>query len=253
MSRSEKTELFENAIDSLEHGVQHFLVRKEAPTAIKHSILTIYHSIELFLKERLARIHPNLIYRNIDKRITDDSQTVGLAETIQRLENLGINLSGAQVKDLLELQRRRNRIEHHRFDPTKEHELVVGQALKFLLDFLPEHLGITLEEVIQDQDAYRAIIDAIFSYQERIKQAHAEVAKLLHSDPRVGDSMVVSACPECGERTLVVASPRGDFCFFCHTELSVEKCEACYQYFNADDLDALGMCPRCAEEAYRRF
>jgi len=49
MTHPTTAELIENAADSLRHGVAHYLARDEAPTAIKHAILNIYHSIELLL------------------------------------------------------------------------------------------------------------------------------------------------------------------------------------------------------------
>jgi hypothetical protein len=80
-----------NAVDSLKVGME-FFMRGDSDTTHKHAILTIFHSIELFLKEYLFRINPILIYRNIDKSITDDSITVGINEIIARLENLKIGL-----------------------------------------------------------------------------------------------------------------------------------------------------------------
>ena len=52
--------ILENAVDSLRHGAAHYLLRDENPTAIKHAILLVQHSIELFLKESLARAHPGV-------------------------------------------------------------------------------------------------------------------------------------------------------------------------------------------------
>jgi hypothetical protein len=53
----------------------------------KHSILTIFHAIELFLKEYLHRTSHILIYKNIDAKITETSLTVGIKEILVRLEN----------------------------------------------------------------------------------------------------------------------------------------------------------------------
>lgn len=39
----------------------------------KHAIMTVFHAMELMLKEQLARTNPILIYKNIDTKITDDA------------------------------------------------------------------------------------------------------------------------------------------------------------------------------------
>ncbi|MBU1626672.1 hypothetical protein KKB18_04815, partial [bacterium] len=81
------SDLFDNAIDSLKVGIEFYLQEN-----YKHAILNIYHSIELFLKEKLFIINPILIYKNIDKPINDDSLTVSLNDILSRFSNLSICL-----------------------------------------------------------------------------------------------------------------------------------------------------------------
>ncbi|MFL6236214.1 MAG: hypothetical protein ACJ76N_23985 [Thermoanaerobaculia bacterium] len=249
-----RTPIFENAADSLRDGIASFLVRKESETAIKHAILGIYHSIELFLKERLAQIHPILIYRNLDKRIGDDAQTVGLAETVQRFENLDIPLSASHVKNLVELQRRRNRIEHHRFDPSADHEAVVGQCLKFILEFLPAHLDSSLEEILEEHEQYAAVRDVVLSYDERladaIKQIEREAGTPMSRREHRGAKPAVVECPICGHETLLRESERGDFCFFCHQEVPLEECDNCGSFVASGVIDNMGLCDICRRHVF---
>ena len=81
------SDIFNNALDSLEFGIRVYLFG-EYETAHKHAILNVFHSIELFLKEKLYRIHPILIYKNIDNLINDDSLTVGLREILLKYNNV---------------------------------------------------------------------------------------------------------------------------------------------------------------------
>ena len=46
--------IFENAIDSLRIGME-FFQRESSYSSHKHAILTVFHAIELLLKERLHR------------------------------------------------------------------------------------------------------------------------------------------------------------------------------------------------------
>ena len=52
--------LFENAIDSLEVGISHFLLRDEYENALKYAIIDVYRSIELLLKEALGPRWPDI-------------------------------------------------------------------------------------------------------------------------------------------------------------------------------------------------
>lgn len=229
------TPLFDNAVDSLRHGVSYFLIRHESNTAIKHAVLNIHHSIELFLKERLARVHPILIYRYLDRPISDDSQTVGLTEVLQRLENAGMPVPAEQQKALIELQRRRNRIEHHRFDPSEDHVLFAGQAMKFLLEFLPAALDTTLEDLIEESADYQDVLEAALSYQERVRHATTEAEK--HAN-------VVTTCPNCGEETLAVSDLWGH-CYLCNEDTELGECARCEVEWPSSDIDASGLCPYC--------
>ena len=49
-----------------------FFLKEDGYSSRKHAILTVFHAIELLLKERLAQTNPILIYKNIDAKITDD-------------------------------------------------------------------------------------------------------------------------------------------------------------------------------------
>ena len=128
--------IFENALDLLRIGMDFFL--KEASySSRKHAILTLFHAIELLLKERLAQTNPILIYKNIDTKITDDAQTVGVREAIARLENLGLGLPTYEKKTIEDIQRVRNRIEHHRYDHgAQEDDAIIASSLKFVMYFV---------------------------------------------------------------------------------------------------------------------
>lgn len=107
------SEMLENALDSIRMGLKHHL-DPHLENSDKWAILELFYCIELILKERLRREHELLIYRNIEGPLDDDSQTVALKEAEARLANVGVPLSEEYRKILFDLQKRRNRIEHHR-------------------------------------------------------------------------------------------------------------------------------------------
>lgn len=168
----------------------------------------------------------------------------GLTEIVIRMENVGIALTAQHVLVLTELQRRRNRIEHHRFDPTEDHKLWVGRALKFLLEFLPAHLGVQLEDLVESSRDYSKVLEAILSYKERVERAFAET--------RAQGGLIV-CCPDCGEDTVAIDSDRGHFCFLCHEEQYLEECEQCGEYVEATEIAEIGMCSDCRDNILSRW
>ena len=246
-------DLFDNAIDSLEVDIR-FYIYGEFETAHKHAILNIFHSIELSLKEKLHRIHPLFIYKNIDRPITEDSQTVSLDEILARYNNLGISLDHKQIGILKNLQARRNRIEHHRFEPDDSHFYVIGKSLKFLYYFLPDHLDCSLEDFL-DEDIYRKSRELILEYEERLEEAEKEVEE--RTTPKTKDDLCEptdsAICPECGNETVVIGTERGDFCFFCMEEVDLVQCEWCGGYFSPGELNEFDMCGPCYKERLRKF
>ena len=239
------SEILENALDSLRMGVGHYLDNK-LKTADKWAILELFHTIELLLKERLHREHPLFIYKNIDQAIGDDSITVGLRETLVRFSNLEIEVPKDYEKILLDLQKRRNRIEHHRFVPDKSHQQILGEALKFINYFLEEHL----EEELEDHLPPKLFNEAkrlILSYEELVRRAESDVASVMYRfDAKEQSMMEVATCPECGNETLLIgAGEEEDKCYFCDEHVAVSACSECGAYYGPDELIGSGICENC--------
>jgi hypothetical protein len=80
---------------SLLSSAQQFLIEAlENDSDGKHN-LAIVHAVtaaELLLKERLARIHPALIFRNVDAPTFQAEQTISLVKLPQRLSNFGVEI-----------------------------------------------------------------------------------------------------------------------------------------------------------------
>src|SRR4051794_2171956 len=124
-----KSPILENAIDSLRKGVKYFLDH-ESEYAEKWAILAIFNAAELFLKEGLRRLDPALIYSN--RVETPDGHTVTVTEALKRYEEIGLGIDEEDRKAIEELQRRRNRIEHHSFEASDTHQTVAGEALRVI-------------------------------------------------------------------------------------------------------------------------
>jgi len=241
-------DLFENAIDSIDFGIRLFLEDDESGSTQKHALLTVFHGVELLLKARLYQEHPLLIYKRPEARLDNDAFTVGLPETLARFRNCGIAITEAEGIVLEDLRRRRNRIAHHRYEKDEHDYQVLGKALNFVYGFLPQHMGKTLDEVLDDE-LYAKAREAILSYEERLNEARAEVDLL--TTPRrkddLGNMPDSATCPDCDNETLVIGTELGDYCFFCRAEFTMEQCPSCSEYFPPDDFDGLAVCRGCFE------
>ncbi len=231
--------IYENAIDSLRIGMEFFL-KEDGYSSRKHAILTVFHAIELLLKERLAQTNPILIYKNIDAKITDDAMTVGVREALTRLENLGLGIPAEERKTIENIQRVRNRIEHHRYDHNKNEDgAVIAASLKFILFFVEFVFERKLDGVI-DAKLLRDINHRVFEYNESYSLAEHRLnqwAKKEWPDWNAEEVDIPEEfsgtlrCPECRQDWLVMGYHDKPVCFWCNTSIDAHCCEDCGDVF----------------------
>jgi hypothetical protein len=238
------SQILENALDSLRMGVRHYL-DAGLQTRDKWAILELFHAIELLLKERLGQEHPLLIYRYIDRPVSPDAQTVGFHETLARFANLNVALPQEYLKILRDLQRRRNMIEHHRFAPDASHRQVLGEALKFIVYFLREHLGEDVEDHLPPE-LFSQVKELIFEYEELLQRAKASMdAACSRFKFKEQSQFETASCPECRNETVLIGPTDEPFCHFCKETVTVRRCEECGTYLSPDELTWADMCRDC--------
>lgn len=231
--------IYLNAVDSLRIGMEFFLKESDYSSR-KHAILTVFHAIELLLKVRLAQTNPLLIYKNIDAKVTEDSFTVGVREALTRLENLGLGIPDDEKKTIENIQRVRNRIEHHRYDHNKsEDDAVIASSLKFILFFVELVLERKLEGHI-DGAILRDINHRVFEYNERQGLAEFRFNEWAHKrwpdwneeeNDLPEEFPGTDYCPECRQAFLVMGYHDKPFCFHCNTTIDAAGCEDCGEVF----------------------
>lgn len=249
--------LEQNAMDSLVHGVEHF-VNEEKPSDLKYTILHTFHAVELFLKARLAKVNPQLIF--IRNHHTVDYRTL-----IDRLENAGVNLSEQHRRDLDTLRGIRNSIEHHQINESRSNiEHYLGRAMYFLDSFLQRELEINLEEQL-DEGTYRTLSEALYLYKERLERAKERIKQICQEMQRsarieeIPYLYELRRCEECGEETIIIPDSTSNdnkvHCFFCEARFFVETCERCSSYMLTslhshlkNDRDEPNICEYCWDE-----
>lgn len=138
-------DLLSNAQDSIERAIELIAWGDEQaePRRLKQAVQTIAHGVELLLKERLKRIHPSLIWENVDKYPSLNARTVTAEAAMSRLTNIGgLKFEVADIELIRSLRATHNAIEHYAWSTTKqEAEVIVGRALEFTLYFAKSELG----------------------------------------------------------------------------------------------------------------
>lgn len=228
------SDIYANAIDSLRISIEHFL-KEPNYSSRKHAILTLFHAIELFLKEQLHRTNRLLIYRNIDAPMTEDSQTVGIKEALGRLENLGLGLPKQQRTIIDNIQKRRNRIEHHRYDQKEEDEVVIAESLQFILFFVEDVLRESLEADIS-AETLREIQRIVYERDQMYSIAMRRLERWMHETWPDWNSALADTpdefvgtndCPICRDSFLVSGYHPKPFCFGCNTSVEAAECDQC--------------------------
>jgi len=159
---------------------------KKLNFAIVHSVT----AAELVLKERLARIHPTLMSKNIDSKDLIREQTVSLSNLPQRLQNLGIILPPKEAKLIRTFADWRNQIVHHM--PSfniKAAKMQLPQLLDFISVFLRRDLDTPLEAFLPKQ-LYKTA-NGLLEEWGRVVSTAREIAK------KKGN-VLPNACPDCG-------------------------------------------------------
>lgn len=155
-------ELIENAVDSVAHAIELMAWKDIADerSRLKQAILSVAHGVELLLKERLRRVHPSLVWEDVDKYPRLDARTVGVDKAIHRLNSIGaVILDDSDVALIRSLRNTRNAIEHFSWQTTRqEASLIVGQALSFAVDFATKHLSYEIAQRFVRDDTWQQLI-----------------------------------------------------------------------------------------------
>ena len=236
-----KFTLVENAKDSLEHAVEHLVTSDGSKAAnLKRVILDLSHTIELILKERLARIHPAFVYKDVDTFRSKKGFTVSADGARKRLEKVGdVAFSDADRTTLKNCTAIRNVIEHFEFELSEaEAEVIIGRVLSFVITFSQEELDLEWRDELMRNDSWPKLLELSEFWLERSKIVEAEIEK---------NEIPTETCPTCLIETFDMDELTCRLCG--HKEEPVE-CAMCKEQFLeslADDPE-VGLCRRCAWE-----
>lgn len=187
-------DLLGNARDSIERAIEQTAwgdVQHE-PRRLKQAVQSVAHGIELLLKERLKRIHPCLIWEQVDKYPSLTARTVTTEGAILRLHNVGgIELSVHDTELLRSLRATRNAIEHYVWKTTKpEAEAIIGRALEFAFHFARTELAFEFMNYGEIKaGTYTSLISANVQLHKAVEARKKQTAVAPGAEPTI--------CPIC--------------------------------------------------------
>lgn len=234
-------------------SVKEFLVESLENYKLKRLNFSIIHAIiatELLLKERLVRVHPNLVYTNIDLKDLTKGDTLSLSKLPQRLINLGINISDSGTSLIRNVANWRNEIVHHM--PNYEERKAVtelGKLYDFLVAFLRDELKLDIRNIIP-KSLFPLLNEILKEWQVLVREAKEKAAI-------EGEINLVEECPVCWLIGTVSKRKRNQaYCHLCKTKLVYAPCDFCGNL----TLDTYPYIPqrgahhaRCIEEVMREM
>jgi hypothetical protein len=185
------------------------------------AILHAVTATELVLKERLARIHPTLIYKNIDAPNFQGVQTISLTNLPQRLINLDVSMEPKEAQLISTFAKWRNQIVHHMpvFDE-KAADKQLPRLLDFLAVFLRRELNTPLEDFLP-KSLYKTASTLLREWKRVVQEAKVKA--------QAAGSVLSEACPDCGAaEVLCLRDEKRVFCHLCATKhYRYNQCTQC--------------------------
>lgn len=263
MSKTLSLNLLNNSISYFREAVSYAQKETADTNQWKFAILHVVQAMELAFKERLRRVHPVLIYENIDKQ----DKTVSLRAAINRLCNPRMGNLPISEEDRRKIEKAfdlRSQLTHFEFDQSQEHiELKFAEIFSFMIFFYRSQLELPTSAFIDEQQ-HANVIQLVKTRRELLARAENYIAGL--------EDKTRWICPECNEGTFIVAEEQ---CCFCHRREPIVECPTCgTEAFEHDLIDisdafdwsidegrvqvhSLGMedtaCPDCVYEAREKI
>ncbi|MBE2223682.1 MAG: hypothetical protein IAF02_19235 [Anaerolineae bacterium] len=241
-----KLNLYENAIDSIKHALEHYTSDSDLERRYKYTILHLSQGVNLLLKERLSMEHPNFIYKDVAK---PEGKTIDVYTTIERLKGIiGLDLGDAEIA-IRNLAKDRNQIEHAAISITKQRaDNIIGQIVPFLVVFVNEILG---RRFILDP-AHKDILLNIEGYRQGAKRAAKSMIK--------NKDATGVFCEACQDTTAIYTSEQDGLtsysvqCLACLEQIEHGVlCQECGQKNKGQIHPHLSYCAKCRNKIVSEF
>jgi len=236
-----KFNLIENALDSLEHAIEHLTRKRELTVGdYKRVITDLFHVAELLFKERLKQIHPAFVLLDIDKYPSATAFTVSSRHALQRLQKIGeIDFCKEDAAALEAIRIKRHEIEHYEFNISqKEAKILIGNVLVFIFRFSCDELGLDWSDRRIKDPSWRKLNEYAEFYEAQRKHV---LDILLDAD------ISIDECPLCKNETFDLEAEQCILCGYSEEVLKCTHCKASYLCSNVE-YEKASLCPKCEWE-----
>ena len=221
-------DLVANARDSLEHAVEHLTANdgRPSPGDLKRALRDVVHAAELLVKERLLRVHPAFIWRNVDDYPSSPPRTVDFTIAIHRLETVaGVKLAQDAHDVLCAGREIRNTIEHFAVEADAGRvRRLLGRLVSWVLVFSAAELGVDFEAEFRADGRWASLVELVEFW-----RAHADVV-----ERRLREEGGASECPRCSADTFDEDAER---CHLCGYVVPRVRCASCGEAVLRDDVN----------------
>ena len=204
-------------------------------------VLNVAHALELLLKERLRRVHPAFVWRNVDKYPSTGAATVDTGTAVSRLVRIAeVEFPEEALNTIHRARKLRNEIEH--FETTinlPQTKAIAGQLFAFIADFSDHELGIDL--AAQLGPGYWRPLSGV----EKFWRFHAVATEQQVAQEE--DERGIVECTACMKKTFRASTGK---CALCGYEEQAEMCILCERWvLGGWPAEQGNVCWDCGQEA----
>jgi len=249
MSRIYKLDIYQNAIDSLNEGIEMCKKALKDESKYKFSIILISNFVELLLKNLVELQSPLLIFEKPYEKKYDD-KTISWKQALQILINSRKTIKEELIIDLNKLNDIRNKIVHYKFEYNiYEIDSIIISVIDGLCQLYKDITDKNVNDDVNDET--RTFLDRIKN--DYLNQLHQ--AQFKAKEEAEENGIEVYSCSFCGEEDTAVENNEGIYCYFCEETDYEEECSCCsvpcliseMEYIGEDDYgNSIFLCENCS-------
>ena len=245
MAKKHSLDLFQNAIDSLNEGLEIYEKALENESKYKFSIVIISNFMELLLKCMVEKYSPLLIYVEPYSSKISKAKTITWEQALQILTNSKVVIEKKLIEDIKRLTELRNNIIHYKFEyDVYEIDAIILSVVDGLRKLYKTIFGKDLIDIVNKNT--KLLLEKIAG--DYLSQLHQ--AQFNAKEEREENGCEIVDCPFCGESNTAIENPDGEkSCFFCE-EIDFEvNCSRCTHPYMVSEMEYAGE-SECGDSLY---
>lgn len=228
--------LYQNAIDSLNEGMNFYSKSYEEESKYKFCIILISNFMELILKYMVELQNPLLCYEKPSATNLNIEKTITWKQSLQILSNSDVFIKKDLIHDIMELSELRNKIIHYKFEyHTSEIRIiirsVIGELRKLFNEVVKKDF---IDDVSEETKVLLKTIEDEYLSQLHLAQADAKEEADI-------DGLEIADCGYCFQSDTAVERINNEiYCYFCEETDYEDTCCRCTEMFRISEMNSFG-------------